>query len=362
MDLKKTPLYDEHINLKGKMVDYAGWSLPVQYEGIIAEHEAVRTKAGMFDVSHMGEVLIKGKGALDYLQHLLTNDIASLKLNQVVYTFMCYPDGGVVDDLLVYRLGNEEYLLVINASNTDKDYKWMKDNVGNFQVTVENISDKVGEVALQGPNAEKILAKLTDENLADIKFFHLKNDVSIANTKCLISRTGYTGEDGFEIYSSLDGIKIVWEKVLESGKEYGIKPTGLGCRDTLRFEAGLPLYGHEISKDISPIEGGFKFFVKLDKEDFIGKDALVQQNEKLSKKVVGFELIERGIPREGYDVEVDERKIGHVLTGYHSPTLNKNIGTALVDIEHSKMGSEFDVIIRKKPVKAKIIGKKFYKR
>ncbi|WP_077368801.1 glycine cleavage system aminomethyltransferase GcvT [Anaerosalibacter sp. Marseille-P3206] len=359
---KKTPLYDEHVKQGGKIVDYAGWLLPVQYEGIIAEHGAVRTKAGMFDVSHMGEVTVKGKGALDYLQYLLTNDISVLEVNQVVYTFMCYPDGGVVDDLLVYKISEEEYLLVINASNTDKDFKWMQDQVKDFNVTVENISDEVGEVALQGPNAEKILSKLTDEDLSEIKFFHLKKDIMVADTKCLVSRTGYTGEDGFEIYTSKEGIVKVWNSILEAGEEYGIKPAGLGCRDTLRFEAGLPLYGHEISQDVSPIEGGFKFFVKLNKEDFIGKDALVKQNENPTRKVVGFELIERGIPREGYEVQKDGNKIGYVATGYFAPTLKKNIGTALVDIDYSKKGTEFDVIIRNKPVKAQVINKRFYQR
>ncbi|SHI19043.1 glycine cleavage system aminomethyltransferase GcvT [Sporanaerobacter acetigenes] len=362
METKKTPLYDEHVKLGGKIVDYAGWFLPVQYEGILAEHEAVRTKAGMFDVSHMGEVMVRGKEALNYLQYLLTNDIGVLENNQVVYTFMCYPDGGVVDDLLTYKINDEEFLLVINASNVDKDFKWMQDNVKDFDVVAENISDEVGEVALQGPNAEKILSKLTDENLSDIKFFHFKKDIIVAGTKCLVSRTGYTGEDGFEIYTSREGIVKVWNSILEAGEEYGIKPTGLGCRDTLRFEAGLPLYGHEISQDISPIQGGFKFFVKLDKDDFIGKDALVLQNENLTKKVVGFELLGKGIPREGYDVVVDGEKIGYVATGYFAPTLKKNIGTALVDIEYSKKGTEFEVMIRNKPVKAQVIDKRFYKR
>jgi len=362
VETKKTPLYDEHVKLGGKIVDYAGWFLPVQYEGILVEHEAVRTKAGIFDVSHMGEVMVRGKEALNYLQYLLTNDIGVLENNQVVYTFMCYPDGGVVDDLLTYKINDEEFLLVINASNTDKDFKWMQDNVKDFDVVVENISDKVGEVALQGPNAEKILSKLTDENLSDIKFFHFKKDINVAGTKCLVSRTGYTGEDGFEIYTSTDGIVNVWNSILEAGEEYGIKPAGLGCRDTLRFEAGLPLYGHEISQDISPIQGGFKFFVKLDKDDFIGKDALVAQNENITKKVVGFELLGKCIPREGYDVVADGKKIGYVATGYFAPTLKKNIGTALVDAEYSKKGTEFEVMIRNKPVKAKVIDKRFYKR
>jgi aminomethyltransferase len=364
MVAKKTPLYDEHVKLGGKIVDYAGWFLPVQYEGLIAEHEAVRNKAGLFDVSHMGEIVFKGKEAVNYLDHLLTNDISKMVDNQVVYTIMCYPDGGVVDDLLVYRYTSEEYLLVVNAANIDKDFKWIIDNKKDFNVDIENISDQVGEVALQGPEAQNILQKLTKTDLSAIDAFHLKRNVDIAGVNCMISRTGYTGEDGFEIYTCADGIVAVWNKVLEAGKENGIKPTGLGCRDTLRFEAALPLYGHEISKEVTPLEGGFKFFVKLNKEsDFIGKDALNKQWEAgLTRKVAGFEMVGRGIPRENYEVYKNGKKIGYVTTGYMSPTLKKSIGNALIDINETEMGNEIDIMIRNKPVKAKIISKKFYKR
>ena len=364
MVAKKTPLYDEHVKLGGKIVDYAGWFLPVQYEGLIAEHEAVRNKAGLFDVSHMGEIVFKGKEAVNYLDHLLTNDISKMVDNQVVYTIMCYPDGGVVDDLLVYRYTSEEYLLVVNAANIDKDFKWIIDNKKDFNVDIENISDQVGEVALQGPEAQNILQKLTKTDLSAIGVFHLKRDVDIAGVNCMISRTGYTGEDGFEIYTCADGIVAVWNKVLEAGKENGIKPTGLGCRDTLRFEAALPLYGHEISKEVTPLEGGFKFFVKLNKEsDFIGKDALNKQWEAgLTRKVAGFEMVGRGIPRENYEIYKNGKKIGYVTTGYMSPTLKKSIGNALIDINETEMGNEIDIMIRNKPVKAKIISKKFYKR
>ncbi len=364
MVAKKTPLYDEHVKLGGKIVDYAGWFLPVQYEGLIAEHEAVRNKAGLFDVSHMGEIVFKGKEAVNYLDHLLTNDISKMVDNQVVYTIMCYPDGGVVDDLLVYRYTSEEYLLVVNAANIDKDFKWIIDNKKDFNVDIENISDRVGEVALQGPEAQNILQKLTKTDLSAIDAFHLKRNVDIAGVNCMISRTGYTGEDGFEIYTCADGIVAVWNKVLEAGKENGIKPTGLGCRDTLRFEAALPLYGHEISKEVTPLEGGFKFFVKLNKEsDFIGKDALNKQWEAgLTRKVAGFEMVGRGIPRENYEVYKNGKKIGYVTTGYMSPTLKKSIGNALIDINETEMGNEIDIMIRNKPVKAKIISKKFYKR
>ncbi|MBU5293762.1 glycine cleavage system aminomethyltransferase GcvT [Anaerosalibacter bizertensis] len=362
MELKKTPLYDEHIKLGGKVVDYAGWALPVQYVGIMKEHKAVRSKAGIFDVTHMGEIIVKGKEALEYLQHIFTNDLSKLKKQQIMYTFMCYPDGGVVDDLLVYKIDEDEYMLVPNAANTDKDFKWMIDNKEGYNIILENVSEKIGEVALQGPLAEKILSELTEEDLSEIRPFYFKKDILVADTECLVSRTGYTGEDGFEIYTSLEGIKKVWNSILEVGEKYGVAPAGLGCRDTLRFEAGLPLYGHEISETISPLEGDQKFFVKLDKEDFIGKEALVKQNENLKRKVVGFELKGRGVPREEYEVYKNGNKIGHVTTGYFSPTLKKNIGMALIDSSEAKLGNEIEILIRKKPVKAEIINKRFYKR
>lgn len=364
MVAKKTPLYDEHVKLGGKIVDYAGWFLPVQFEGLIPEHEAVRNAAGLFDVSHMGEIVVKGKDALAYLQYLLTNDISSIETDQIIYTLMCYPDGGVVDDFLVYKYGEEEYLLVVNAANTDKDFKWMIDNKKDFNIIIENKSDQIGEVAIQGPKSEKILQKLTETDLSSIKPFHFNRKVNISGVECMVSRTGYTGEDGFEVYAPAEGIAKVWNEILDAGKEDGIKPTGLGCRDTLRFEAGMPLYGNEISKDITPLEGGLKFFVKLDKEeDFIGKEALNKQwKEGLTRKVAGFELLERGIPREGYEVYKEGKKIGHVTTGYMSPTLKKSIGNALIDINEIGLGNEIDVMIRNRPVKAKIISRKFLKK
>lgn len=362
MTVRKTPLYDEHVKLGGKVVDYAGWYLPVQYEGLIAEHNAVRNTAGLFDVSHMGGIVVKGEDALPYLQYLLTNDIASIKDNEIIYTLMCYPDGGVVDDFLVYKYSQDEYLLVVNAANTDKDFKWMIDNKKDFNIIIENKSDQTAIIAIQGPESLAILKKLTDFDLDSIKPFHFQTQVNIADTECMVSRTGYTGEDGFEIYTSNEGIVKVWQEILEKGEEHGIQPAGLGARDTLRFEAGMPLYGNEISKEINPLEGGLKFFVKLDKEeDYIGKEALNKiWDEGLKRRTVGFEMIDRGIPREGYEVYKDGEKIGHVTTGYMSPTLKKRIGVALVDIEHTKLDIEFDIMIRNKPAKAKTIKKRFY--
>jgi aminomethyltransferase len=358
---RRTALYNCHENCRAKFIEFAGWEMPVQYEGIIQEHEAVRNAAGMFDVSHMGEVEVKGKEAFNFVQHIITNDLSKIKDNQVVYTLMCYPDGGVVDDLLVYRFGAEEFLLVVNAANVDKDYAWILENKGNFNVNLVNISDSISEVALQGPKAQSILQKLTDTNLDEIKFFYCRRDICIDGVRCLVSRTGYTGEDGFEIYTPNPGIRKVWESILEAGKAEGIKPTGLGCRDTLRFEACLPLYGNEISKDITPLEAGLGFFVKLDKEEFIGRDALKAQKEAgLKRKLVGFEMKDRGIPRHGYAVSVGSENIGFVTTGYFSPTLKKNIGLALIDIKYAEMGSQINIVIRNKALKAEIISKKFY--
>lgn len=361
---KKTPLYDEHVKLGGKIVDYAGWLLPVQYEGLVQEHEAVRNAVGLFDVSHMGEITIKGKDALAFVDYLMTNDITKVVDNQIVYTFMCRPTGFVVDDLLVYRFGPEDFYLVVNASNTDKDYDWILEQKGDFDVEIENISDDVGEVAIQGPLAQKVLQKLTKTDLDEITFFTLDRNVDVNGVECMVSRTGYTGEDGFEVYTTNEGVVKVWNDLLEAGKEDGIKPVALGCRDTLRFEASLPLYGHEMGEDINPLEGGFKYFVKLDKEaDFIGKEELNKQwTEGLKRKLAGFEMVGRGIPREGYEIQKDGEVIGHVTTGYMSPTLKKNIGNALIKTEFTPIGTEIDIMIRNKPAKAVIISKKFLKK
>lgn len=360
---KHTPLFEWHKAHGGKMVEYAGWSMPVLYEGLMEEHQAVRGKAGMFDVSHMGEVRVHGKQALNFIQHLLTNDFSSMKDGEILYTFMCYPEGGVVDDLLVYRFKEDEYLLVINAGNVSKDLDWIQKQAESFDVTIKDESDDTGELAIQGPLAEVITQKLTTIDLSDIKFFHFKDNVTIAGVNCLISRTGYTGEDGFEIYTRWDDLEQIWKALMEAGQGEGIQAAGLGCRDTLRFEAGLPLYGHEIDQDISPLEAGFGFFVNLKKENFIGKEVLMQQKQEgTPRKLVGFELIGRGIPRSGYDVMLKDEKIGVVTTGYLSPTLNKNVGLALVHRKAIGDAKEIQVQIRKKRVDAKLIPKPFYRK
>jgi aminomethyltransferase len=362
MSEKRTALYEKHIALGGKMIAFSGWEMPVQYEGIIEEHEAVRNNAGMFDVSHMGEVRIEGSEATAFVQHLFTNDIGTLVDGQVQYGMMLYENGTVVDDLLVYKYSETAYFLVINAGNIDKDVAWIEQHAAGFDVSVNHLSDSYSEIAVQGPKAEAILQTLTDFDLSSIGFFHFVDGVKIKGAPCLVSRTGYTGEDGFEVYASHEVILNLWDEVLRAGSSEGLKPCGLGARDTLRFEASLPLYGHEISDAITPLEAGLGFFVKLDKTDFIGKAALqAQKAAGLKRKLVGFEMA-KGIPRQGYEVFVGETVVGTVTTGYFSPTLKRNIGLALVDSAYAAMGTAFDVKVRKKLFPAAVIGKRFYQK
>lgn len=361
--LKRTVLFDHYAEHGGKTIDFGGWDLPVQFSSIKAEHEAVRTKAGLFDVSHMGEVLVTGEGSLAYLQKMMTNDVSKLNVGQAQYTAMCYENGGTVDDLLIYKRAEDNYLLVVNASNLEKDVEWMKEHATE-NVVIEDLSDDYGLLALQGPNAEAILQKLTKEPLNEIKFFRFKEDVQISGQSVLISRTGYTGEDGFELYAAPEAIIVLWKEILSAGKNEGLVPAGLGARDTLRFEAGLPLYGQELSKEISPLEAGLGFVVKVNKEeDFIGKEALQKQKEDgVSRKLVGIEMIDKGIPRTGYPVLVNEEEIGEVTTGTQSPTLNKNIGFALIQSEYANEGQEVIVQVRKRQLNAVVVKTPFYKR
>ncbi|MFC4769129.1 glycine cleavage system aminomethyltransferase GcvT [Effusibacillus consociatus] len=361
-ELKRTPLFPVYAEYGGKTIDFGGWELPVQFSGILQEHEAVRTRAGLFDVSHMGEIEVKGPDALSNIQNWITNDASKIEIGQALYSPMCYPDGGCVDDLLVYRLGTDHYLLVVNAANIEKDFEWVKQNAsGNVEIT--NLSEQIAQLALQGPLSESILQKLTDYDLSTVKYYWFAQDVTAAGYKCLVSRTGYTGEDGFEIYVDAEHAADLWKAILNAGKAEEIVPVGLGARDTLRFEARLPLYGQEISSSISPLEAGLGMFVKLDKGGFIGRDALAKQKEEGPKrKLVGFEMIERGIPRTHYEVQVDGRKIGEVTTGTMGPTVKKNIGLALIESDYAKIGQELDVIIRNKPVKGVIVKTPFYKR
>jgi aminomethyltransferase len=361
-ELNRTPLYDTYQQAGAKLIDFGGWELPVHFSSIKEEHEAVRTAAGLFDVSHMGEISVTGSDSLAFLQKVMTNDVSLLTDGKAQYTAMCYEDGGTVDDLLIYKKADHDYLLVVNAANIEKDFQWLTQHASG-DVTLVNKSGDIAQLAVQGPLGEQVLQKLTDVNLADIKFFHFRNDVEIAGVKALISRTGYTGEDGFEIYCAKEDAALLWEAVLEAGKEEGILPCGLGSRDTLRFEATLPLYGQELSKDITPIEAGIGFAVKTNKADFIGKEVLKEQKENgAPRKLVGLEMMEKGIPRHGYDVFAGERKIGEVTTGTQSPTLKKNVGVALLQAEFAGLGTEVEVQIRQKRLKAKVVSTPLYKR
>lgn len=364
-DLKRTPLYPEYEKLGAKTIDFGGWDLPVQFSSIKDEHEATRSRAGLFDVSHMGEVMVTGKNSLSFLQKMLTNDVSKLEPGKAQYTIMCYEYGGTVDDLIVYQLEEENYLLVVNAANRKKDFDWLNEHA-EVDVHLEDVSDEYVQLALQGPAAEETLQSLTDTDLSTIKFFRFKSDVQFKGVEDggIVSRTGYTGEDGFEIYLPSRSGADLWQAILQAGESRGVKPVGLGARDTLRFEANLALYGQELSKDISPIEAGLNFAVKVNKEEgFIGKEALKKQKEEgPSRKLVGIEMIDKGIPRTHYEVLDGDEKIGFVTTGTQSPTLGKNVGLALLNKEYTEIGTEVTVQVRKRKLKAKVVATPFYKR
>jgi aminomethyltransferase len=361
--LLRTPLFNTYKEHGGKVIDFGGWELPVQFSSIKEEHEAVRTQAGLFDVSHMGEFEVKGPNALSFLQYTMTNDVSKLQNGQAQYTAMCYENGGTVDDLLIYKRDENDYLLVVNASNIDKDFEWLNSHKTEG-VELVNVSPEYAQLAIQGPKAEMILQKLTDTDLSEIGFFRFKEDVSLAGIPSLVSRTGYTGEDGFEIYLKTADAEKLWKSVLEAGSEDGLLPAGLGARDTLRFEAKLALYGQELTKDITPIEAGIGFAVKTDKEaDFIGKEVLADQKKNgAPRKLVGIEMIDKGIPRSHYEVFKGDKKVGEVTTGTQSPSLKKNLGLVLIDKEYSELGTEVEVQIRQKRLKAKVVASPFYKR
>lgn len=361
--LKRTPLFSLYTEYGAKTIDFGGWELPVQFSSIKEEHEAVRTRAGLFDVSHMGEFEVKGADSLAFLQKMMTNDVAKLTDGRAQYTLMCYEDGGTVDDLLIYKKADDHYLLVVNAANIEKDFAWLQEHVVG-DVELVNISDEVAQLALQGPLAEKVLQTLTATDLSTIKFFTFADDVDVAGVQALVSRTGYTGEDGFELYCRAEDAQTLWRAILEAGKEEGVLPCGLGARDTLRFEACLPLYGQELAKDITPIEAGLGFAVKTNKDvDFFGKEILKKQKEEgTARKLVGIEMIDKGIPRHGYAVYVNGEQVGVVTTGTQSPTLKKNIGLALIPTAFSSLDTEVEVDVRGKRLKAKVVATPFYKR
>jgi len=358
--MKKTVLYDSHLKSNAKMVDFAGFLMPVVYTSIKEEHMFVREKAGMFDVSHMGEVCVKGEEAEKFVDYIFTNDVVSMNDNQILYGMMCYESGGVVDDLLVYKFEKNHFLLIVNASNVDKDFEWILKN-NKFDCKVINESENFSEIALQGPLAEEILNQITDYDLTKLSFFTFKI-MKINGKDVLVSRTGYTGEDGFEIYGIHDYIKEVWDEILEIGKD-NVMPCGLGCRDTLRFEVALPLYGNELSKNITPIEAGLSFAVKLEAGDFIGKDVLVKQKlEKTKRRIVGLTLLDKGIIRHGYKVYHGEKLVGEVTTGYKSPSTGETVAMAMIDRPYDKLKTELFVDVRGKMKKVVVRNKKFYQK
>ena len=359
-ELKRTPLFDEYAKYGGKTIDFGGWALPVQFTSIKEEHDAVRHRAGLFDVSHMGEIFVEGPDALAYLQKLLSNDISKIAVGGAQYSAMCYEDGGVVDDLLTYRLEDNVYLLCVNASNIEKDFEWMQQHVEG-DVVITNKSDAYGQIALQGPLAQQVLQTFTDTDLSTIAYFKFKNHVAVDGHDVLVSRSGYTGEDGFEIYGTPEAIIALWHTLLA---HEDVSAAGLGARDTLRFEACLPLYGQELSSTISPLEAGIGFAVKLQKDpQFIGQAALIAQNEAgLKRKLIGIEMIDKGIPRHGYPVVKDGQVIGEVTTGTQSPLTKRNIGLALIDATFAEVGIELEIEIRNKLVKAVTVETPFYKR
>lgn len=362
--MKKTPLNQAHRDLGARMVDFGGWDMPVQYSGVIDEHQAVREAAGLFDVSHMGEVEVSGANALAYIQYLTINDAAKLVDGQVQYSAMCYPEGGVVDDVTLYRFNESRYLFCVNASNTDKDFAWMEQVLAESaitDVTLTNRSSEFAQIALQGPKAETILASLTDVALADLVYYHFCEG-SVAGVEMIISRTGYTGEDGFELYLPASAAVEIWQQLLVAGAPHGLLPIGLGARDTLRLEKGYALYGHELSREISPLEAGLAWITKLDKENFVGKAALVaQKSVGLPRRRVGLVMQERGIPREGYPVFAGEREVGVITSGTMSPSLRLGIALALVAPEFASNETELEVAIRNRRMSAKVTRPPFVK-
>ena len=356
--VKRTCLYDRHVLMGAMMVEFGGFDMPLLYQSSInQEHHAVREHVGLFDVSHMGEVSVRGRDAERYVNHIFTNDVSNMPAGKILYGMMCYENGGTVDDLLVYKLGDNDFFLVINAANIDKDWAWMQEQAAGFDIELKNESDYYGQIAVQGPESEHIVETVLGIPCSDLVFYTCKM-IPTPEDRLLISRTGYTGEDGFEIYASHDYIRECWDKLINAG----VQPCGLGCRDTLRFEVGLPLYGDELSENISPVMAGLTMFIKFDKPEFIGREALLKQKtEGVARKLVGIELHDKAIPRHGYTVlNMDGQPIGEVTTGYHTLSTDKSVCMALVDTAYAALGTEVQIQIRKKVFPGTVVKKQFY--
>jgi aminomethyltransferase len=359
--MKRTKFYNIHKKLNAKIVEFAGYEMPIQYTSIIQEHKAVRHSVGVFDVSHMGEIFIKGDKALDFVQYITVNDASKLFPGRVQYSAMCYEDGGIVDDLLVYKISDNEFLLVVNASNIDKDFEWMKKN-NKFDVQILNRSDDFSLLAVQGPDSLKTLQKISDANI-ELEYYHFTN-MKIAGVDMIVSRTGYTGELGFELYFESDEsvAEKVWNAVFDAGKEFNIQPVGLGARDTLRLEMGYCLYGNDIDQTTNPIEAGLGWITKLNKPDFIGKQALLKAKENITRKLVAMISEEKTFPRHGYDISANGRKIGYITSGTVSPTLDKAIALGYVEKDFSAVDTEVNFVVRGKEFPAKVVKLPFVKR
>lgn len=359
--LRKTPLNATHRRLGAKMVDFGGWDMPVQYSRLLDEHRTVRTKVGLFDVSHMGEIEVRGPEALQLVNTVATNDASQLVPGQAHYSALLYEHGGFVDDILVHKVAGDHYFLCVNASNQDKDYEHIAAR-NTFDCTVENAGPRYAQIAVQGPLALGTLQKLTPVKLSEIQYYHFKDD-EVSGISARIARTGYTGEDGFEVYVAPEEAARIWDKLLAAGEEFGIKPAGLGARNTLRLEAKMALYGHEIHSTINPWEAGLGWIIKLEKGDFIGRNALIKaKQDGIKRKLLGFEMLGRGIGRDGYEVHVDGAPAGWVTSGGPAPTLNKNIGLCYLPAEQAEIGRIIHVMVRQQPVEAVTVPTPFYKR
>ncbi len=361
--MKKTPLNEVHRNLGGKMVDFGGWDMPVQYTaGVIAEHLATREKAGLFDVSHMGEIWVEGADAIAFVNRITTNDVTKLVDGQAHYSALTNENGGVVDDLLVYRFAEDRLLLVVNAGTTEKDWDWITSQTKGKDVVLRNASAEYCQIAVQGPKALEIAQKFTDVNLSEIKYYHFKEG-KFDGVDAIISRTGYTGEDGFEIYAPAEKAEPIWNNILKEGEEFGILPCGLAARNTLRLESAMSLYGHELSDEISPLEAGLGWICKINKGEFTGREHLAAlKAEGLKRKIIGFEMVDKGIARDEMDVYINDEKVGVVTSGSPAPYLKKNIGLAFVPTEFAKIGQEIKIDVRGKHLAAVIVPTPFYKR
>ena len=346
-NLKATPLLGLHKELGAKLVPFVGWNMPIQFAGVLSEHTCVRERVGLFDVSHMGEIEVKGKDAKKFLQFLLSNNVEKMFDGSILYSLMCYETGGVVDDLLAYRFSENHYFLCVNASNSDKDYDWIARHASSFNVNIKNTSSETSQLALQGPDAKNVLQSLCDISLDDLSYYNFRKGM-VNNVESLISRTGYTGEDGFELYLSPEKVSEVFRSLMEQGRSYGIQPIGLGARDTLRIEMGYPLYGNEIDNNPTPLDAGLGWVIKFDKGEFLGRGSLLKQKEQGSprRKLVGLKLLTRGVPRAHYQVFKNGESVGEVTSGTFSPTLNTGVGLCYVSSEYSDIGNHLDMKIR----------------